>query len=158
MAKAATATSFESILDTAADAVERPKPMPAGTYDCIVKGLYEEGVSTQKKTPFVKFTYVFQSALEDVNEEELAEILTDKDGNTQKLSEKSIKDTYYTTNDALFRLTEAMEAMGIDLDGKTVRAALGETPNCSLRVVVSHRTPDGSDQVFAEVKRVMKTD
>lgn len=153
MAKQSAATSFESILDTAADAVERPKPPPAGTFDCIVKGLYEEGQSTQKKTPFVRFTYVFQSALEDVNEDEMAEWLGDS-----KLSERSIKDTYYTTPDALFRLTEAMEAMGIDLTGKTVRAGLAETPNCSLRVVVSHRTPDGSDQVFAEVKRVMAAD
>ena len=153
-----TQASFESILDTPADKVERPKPLPPGTYQAIVKGMPEHGVSAQKKTPFVRFTYVLQAAFDDVDEDELAAVLTDKDGNVSSISKKSIKDTYYTTPDSLFRLTDALESMGIDLDQKTIRAALDETPNCSINVVVSHRTPDGSDQVFAEVKRIMKAD
>lgn len=151
-----TPTSFESILDTPADAVERPKPLPAGTYAAIVKGMPEHGQSAQKRTPFVKFTYVLQDAFDDVDQDELTALLTDKDGNVEHIGTKSIKDTYYTTPDSLFRLTDALEAMGIDLEGKTVRAALDETPNCSINVVVSHRTPEGSDQIFAEVKRIMK--
>jgi hypothetical protein len=158
MAKQEPATSFESILDTPADKVERPKPLPAGTYSAIVKGMPEHGVSAQKKTPFVRFTYVLQDAFDDVDEDELAALLTDKDGNVSAISEKSIKDTYYTTPDSLFRLTDALEAMGIELDQKTIRAALDETPNCSINIVVSHRTPEGSDQIFAEVKRIMKAE
>jgi hypothetical protein len=153
-----TQTTFESILDTPADKVERPKPLPAGTYSAIVKGMPEHGVSAQKKTPFVRFTYVLQEAFDDVDEDELTALLTDKDGNLQSISEKSIRDTYYTTPDSLFRLTDALEAMGIELDQKTIRAALDETPNCSINVVVSHRTPEGSDQIFAEVKRIMKAE
>lgn len=157
MAKEA-ATSFESILDTPADKVERPKPLPAGTYAAIVKGMPEHGVSAQKRTPFVRFTYVLQDAFDDVDADELTAVLTNKDGEVGSISEKSIKDTYYTTPDSLFRLTDALEAMGIDLDQKTIRAALDETPNCSINVVVSHRTPEGSDQIFAEVKRIMKAE
>jgi hypothetical protein len=151
-------TSFESILDTPADAVERPKPLPAGTYAAIVRGMPEHGVSAQKKTPFVKFTYALTDAFDDVDEDELTALLTDKDGKVQPITEKSIKDTYYTTPDSLFRLTDALESMGIDLTNKTIRAALDETPNCSINVVVSHRTPEGSDQIFAEVKRIMKAE
>lgn len=158
MANNSAPTSFESILDTPADKVERPKPLPAGTYACVVRGLYEEGVSAQKKTPFVRFTYALTDAFDDVDEDELKASLTDAEGTLHPIGTKSIKDTYYTTPDALFRLTDALEAMGIDLEGKSVRVALGETPNCSLNVVVSHRTPEGSDQIFAEVKRVMKAD
>lgn len=152
------ATSFESILDTPADKVERPKPMPAGTYSAIVKGMPEHGVSSQKKTPFVKFTYIFQAPFDDVDEDELAAVLTDVDGNVKPITEKVITDTYYTTPDSLFRLTDALESMGIELDGKTIRAALDETPNSSINVVVSHRTPENSDQIFAEVKRIMKAE
>jgi len=151
-------TSFESILDTPADKVERPKPLPAGTYSAIVKGMPEHGVSAQKKTPFVRFTYVLTGAFDDVDEAELEAVLTNAEGVVTPIGEKSIKDTYYTTPDSLFRLTDALEAMGIELDQKTVRAALDETPNCSINVVVFHRTPDGSDQIFAEVKRIMKAD
>ena len=148
MAKPATQPTFESILDTPADAVERPKPIPAGTYDCIVKGLYEQGESSQKKTPFVRFTYAITSAGEDVDTDEL-EAMGGIDG-------KTIRDTYYTTPDALFRLTDTMENMGIDLAGKSVRHGLDETPNASLRIVVTHRAVE--DQIFAEVKRTMKAD
>lgn len=151
------APKFESILDTPVADVERPKPMPAGTYDCIVRGLYEQGESTKKKTPFVKFTYAFQAALDDVDEDELKEMLTDKDGNVTPITERTIRDTYYTTPDALFRLTDALEAMGIeDLDSKSIRQALSETPNCSIRVVIGHRASEDGENIFAEVKKVMK--
>lgn len=156
------APSFESILDTPTAAVERPRPMPTGTYDCIVKGLYEEGVSARKKTPFVRFTYAFQSAGDDVDEDELQSVLTDKDGAVHPLGEKFIKDTYYTTPDALFRLTDALTAMGVidpDTDeGKTIRQALADTPNASIRITVVHGASEDGQQVFAEVKRTMKVD
>lgn len=160
MAKAAAATSFESILDTPSAEVERPKPLPAGTYDAIVKGMYEEGVSSQKKTPFVRFTYALSAAGEDVDEDELKELLTDKDGNTEAIGSKTIKDTYYTTPDALFRLTDTLANMGLDTeaDGVTIRQLLSETPNQSIRIVVGHRASDDGTQIFAEVKRTMKAD
>lgn len=153
---AQTQTSFESILDTPADEVERPRPLPAGTYDAVVKGLYEQGESSQKKTPFVRFTLGLVAAGEDVNEEELKEILTDKDGNTAALSSKSIKVTYYTTPEALFRLTDFLEHCGIDLEGKKIRQAMDETPNCDVRIVISHRASEDGQQIFAEVKRTMR--
>jgi hypothetical protein len=158
MAKAATATSFESILDTPAEEVSRPKAGPVGTYDVIVKGLPEHGQSSQKKTPFVKFTYAFVAAHDDVDETELAEWLTDKDGNQMPIGERTIRDTYYTTPDALWRLTDVLEHMGIDAEGKTIRQMLDETPNASLRILVSHRSSEDGESVFAEVKRTMAAD
>ena len=149
MANAAQA-SFESILDTPATEVERPKPLPAGTYDAIVKGLPEFGESSQKKTPFCRFTYVIQSAGEDVDEDELTAI--------GGLEGKTIRDTYYTTPDAIFRLTETMERMGVDPTDKTVRQMIDETPNASIRVVIGHRASEDGQQIFAEVKRTMKAD
>lgn len=158
MAKTEPATSFESILDQKADEVERPKPLPAGTYDVLVKGMPEHGQSSKQRTPFVRFTYVLQAAGEDVDEGDLDELLTNSKGEKVALSERSIRDTYYTTPDALFRLTDCLEAMGIDLTDKTVRAALDETPNQSLRILVGHRASDDGEQVFAEVKRVMRAE
>jgi hypothetical protein len=143
-------TTFESILDTPADAVERPKPLPTGTYTAIVQGLPVHGESSKKKTPFVQFTYAITDAGEDVDLDELAEM--------GGIADKTMKDTYYTTADALFRLTDALENMGIDLEGKTVRQAIDETPNCELKIVVGHRASEDGQQIFAEVKRTMKVD
>ena len=98
MAKAATQTTFESILDTPAAQVERPKPLPAGTYDTIVVGLPEFGESSQKKTPFARFTHKIVAAGDDVDTSELEEM--------GGIADKTIKNTYYTTPDALFRLTD----------------------------------------------------
>ena len=151
MAKAtAVQTTFESILDTPATEVERPKPLPAGTYDAIVKGLPEYGESSQKKTPFCRFTYAIQAAGDDVDTDELETI--------GGLEGKTIRDTYYTTPDAIFRLTDTLERMGIDAEGKTIRQMIDETPNCSIRVVVGHRASEDGQQIFAEVKRTMKAD
>ena len=143
--------SFESILDVPADKVERPKPAPAGTFDCIVRGMYEQGESSQKKTPFVRFTYAFTGAGEDVDEDALKEWLGD-----DSIAGRTIKDTYYTTPDALFRLTDTLANMGIELDGKSVRAALDETPNANVRILIGHRASEDGQQVFAEVKRTLK--
>lgn len=143
-------TSFESILDTPANDVERPKPLPAGTYDAVVKGLPEYGESSQKKTPFVRFTLGITSAGDDVDEDELAEI--------GGIADKTIKSTYYTTPDALFRLTDFLEHCDVDLTDKTVRQGIDETPNSAVRIVVSHRASEDGQQIFAEVKRTMKAE
>lgn len=157
MAKAAAATTFESILDTPADSVERPKPLPVGTYNAIIRGQYEEDVSAIKKTPFVRFTYAFQSAEPDVNEDDLEEALTSKDGTVTKLTEKTIKDTYYTSAAALFMLTEMLERIGIELENKSIRVALSETPNMAVKVQIEHGISNDGHP-FAQVKRVMAAD
>lgn len=149
--------TFESILDTPATEVERPKPLPAGTYTVVVKGLFEHGESSQKKTPFVRFTYSIVAAGDDVDEDELKTLLTHNDGSVDPIGTKFIKDTYYTTPDALFRLTDCLDNMGIDLDGKTIRHALDETPNAQLDIFVGHRASEDGQQIFAEVKRTMKS-
>lgn len=157
MAKTA-AASFESILDTPTTDVERPKPLPAGTYDVIISGMPEHGESAQKKTPFVRFIYKLAAAHDDVDETELTELLTDKDGNVTPLTEKTIRDTYYITPDALWRLNDVLGNMGIDVEaeGQTIRQALDMTPNASLRIEIAHRASQDGQSIFAEVKRTMK--
>jgi hypothetical protein len=150
--------SFESILDQQADAVERPSPAPAGTYDFIVKGLPEYGESTQKKTPFVRFTLVYQSPLDDVDDDELGEWLTDREGTRHPIAERSTKITFYTTPDALWRLTDFLEHCGIDPEGRTVRQMIDETPNCAVRGKVDHEASQDGQQVFARVNRTFKAE
>jgi hypothetical protein len=164
MAKPSTAPTFESILDMPAADVERPKPLPAGTYDAIVQGLYEEGASAQKKTQFVQFTFAIQAADEDVDEDDLAEYLTSKDGVTKALSGVTLKNNstkFYTMNadgtrsEALFRLTDFFTHCGIDQEGKSIRQCLSETPNCSVKILIGHVASQDGEQIFAELKKTM---
>lgn len=153
--------TFESILDTPADKVERPKPLPAGIYEAIVQGLYEEGVSTQKKTPYVQFAFNIQAAGEDVDEEELTAWATDLEGNVRPLQGTIFKNNstkFYTTPGSLYRLTDFLEHCGIDLEGKKIRHALDETPNCSVKLVIGHTASQDGEQIFAELKKTMPAD
>jgi hypothetical protein len=152
--------TFESILDTPATEVERPKPVPVGTYTALVQGLYEEGVSSQKKTPFVQFAFCIQSAGDDVDEDELREWATAKDGSVRSLTGTVLKNNstkFYTTPDSMFRLTDFFEHCGIEQDEKTIRQCLGDTPNCQIDILVGHVASQDGQQIFAEVKRTMKS-
>jgi hypothetical protein len=155
MAKLASAApSFESILDTPVADVGRPQPLPVGTYDAIVRGMYEQGVSDLRKTPFVQFAFAITSAGEDVDLNAL-----DAMGGLSDKVFKNNSTKFYTTPDSLWRLTEALEAMGVeDLDTKTVRQALAETPNCACRILITHVTSQDGSQTFAELKKVLPAD
>jgi hypothetical protein len=159
MAKLSTVTpTFESILDMPAADVERPKPIPAGTYDAIIQGLYEEGVSSQKKTPFVQFAFAIQAADEDVDEEELTAYLTAKDGSVKALSGVVLKNNstkFYTTPDSMFRLTDFLDDLGIDQTDKTIRQCLSETPNCSVKILIGHVASQDGEQIFAALKKTL---
>lgn len=141
---------FASILDMPATDVERPKPLPVGTYFGVVQGLPEHDVSSKKKTPFVRFTLAVQSVGDDVDEDDL------KAFGDEGVIGKLIRSTYYTTPDSLFRLTDFLEHCGIDPEGKSVRACIDETPNCSIGFSISHRASDDGQSVFAEVKSTFK--
>jgi hypothetical protein len=151
MAKTSAAPSFESILDTPAAGVERPKPLPIGTYTAVIKGLYEEITSSKTQTPGVQFTFALTSAGEDVDAEELEAL----GGITDKFL-KNNSTTFWTTPTAAWRLTEFLEqACQIDLEGKTIRQALGDTPNTEVRLVIIHEANQSGDQKFASVKKFL---
>ena len=158
MAKPNQTPNFESILDMPAADVERPKPLPAGTYDAVVQGLYEEGVSSQKKTPFVQFAFAIQAADEDVDEDDLAAYLTSQDGTVKALNSVVLKNNstkFYTTPDSMFRLTDFLDHLGIEQEGKSVRQCLSETPNCSVKILIGHTASQDGESIFAELKKTM---
>lgn len=141
---------FASILDEAPTEVTRPKPLPPGTYLCVV-GHGEEGKSSKKGTPQIKFNLKPLAALEDVDEEDLEAI--------GGLEGKNLSITYYTTPDAIFMLDDFHQNCGIDLsDPASRRVRNAEVVNSQVLAVVTHRMSDDNTQAFAEVKRTAKAD
>lgn len=144
--------NMESILDAAPSEVEYPPVMPHGTYLTVVKGMPEHGKSAKKQTPFVKFTLGFMQAQDDVDAEELKEVL----GNN-KLSDKTIKHTIYTTEDSIYRLDEFIQHCGVELDGeKSRRQMLEETPGCQVLVTIGHEPSEDGTKMFAKIKGTAK--
>lgn len=98
--------TFQSILDESPTSVDYPKPTPVGSYLCRIPQP-EYGKSSLKKTPFVQYDLKILSALEDVDPAALAEC--------GDVAGRTIRATYYTTEDAIYRLDEFHAHCGIDL-------------------------------------------
>jgi hypothetical protein len=159
MAKQATATkaspsSFSDILKTKRGEVERPTPMPVGDYVCAVTNEIRMDKSKQKQTPFVEFTYKILEAMESVDSDQLTEWLTKKDGTKKKLSEITIKDTYYITEGSKWRLEDMLKACLGDDDDMSMEQAIQETPGNQLIVTIRHESNQDGSAVFARVAGV----
>lgn len=143
--------NFASILDEAPTEIERPKPLPAGTYTCVVQGQPVYDKSTKKGTPYVQFTLRPIAAESDVDEDDLQEM--------GGFENKTIRATYYLTEEAVFRLDEFHEHCGLDLATPASRKQRNdEVVNATVRATVKHRMSDDGSQVFAELGRTLKAD
>ncbi len=162
MAKAATAlaprtsaTSFSDILNTKASDVERPAAMPVGDYVVVVTGQPRQDKSAKKQTPFVEFTYKILEAMESVDEEQLDDWLTNKKGEKKKLTEVTIKDTYYLTENSLWRLTDMLKAAGLDTESDmSLGQLIEEAPGNQLIVTMRHESFQDGTGVSAKVAGV----
>lgn len=138
--------NFTSILDEQPTEISRPKPLPAGTYTCVVQGQPRYDKSSRKQTDFVEFTLRPVSAEEDVDQDELNE--------SGGLEGKTIRATYYLTEDAVYRLDEFHEHCGIDISEPASRRARNEEcVNATVIAVVKHRASDDGQRIFAELAR-----
>ena len=140
-----TAPHFASILDEAPTEINRPKPLPEGTYLCVV-GQPEEGKSSKKGTPFIKFPLKPIAAMDDVDEAALVEV--------GGIESKNLSTTYYITPDAVFMLDQFHSHCGIDLGEEVSRRVRNsEVVNTQVLAVVKHRMSEDNTQSFAEVRQ-----
>lgn len=146
--------NFSNILDREFEKAERPKPLPVGTYLTIIEGLPRYDKSSKKQTDFVEFTHRFVAAGDDVDTDELAEVggLTLKDG-----TPRTIKNTYYLTEDAAWRLDKFLEDLGYDLEeakaeGITRRQMCEEAANREIYIQLGHEPSQDGRSVFARIK------
>lgn len=138
--------SFASILDAAPTEVERPKPLPVGSYHCVVTGAPRYDKSSKKQTDFVEFQLRITGCYDDVDDDEL-EAAGGVDG-------KMLKVTYYLTEDAVWRLDEFHVHCGLDLDEDTSRRQRNEDViNSEVIAVVRHQTSQDGQTKYAEVAR-----
>ena len=142
MAKAAQAPNFGSILDRAPSEIEKPKPLPQGSYITQIVGQPRFDKSSKKQTEFVEFTHKLLSALDDVDEDELKALGGVKD--------KVMKNTFYLTESAAWRLKEFLEHCGIE-EGDSLREMIEETPGKQVGIFVGHEASQDGTSVFARV-------
>lgn len=147
--------NFSSILDKPATDISRPKPLPIGTYLAIVEGLPRYDKSTKKQTDFVEFALRIAAAADDVDQEELEEVgLVLKDG-----TPRSMKATYYLTEDAAWRLKKFLEDLGFDFTTDlTLREACENSANREVYITIGHEPSQDGQAIFARITGTAKAD
>jgi hypothetical protein len=126
------------------DDVKRPVPLPAGTFHGVV-GKHSFGESRNKKTPFVAYELGLQTAGDDVDESQMEGI---------ELAKKSFQVTYYLTEDALYRLKEFLESVGIACEGRAIGECIPEAVNSRVLVAVTQRNSEDGTQIFNDIGSV----
>jgi hypothetical protein len=132
--------NFEDILDTQADTVEKPKPMPQGSYVGLIVS-HELGKSAKKQTPYVRYMVRPVEPMDDVDTELLEEVTN--------WQQKTLRLDFYLTPDSLFRLTNFFEQLGIDTAGRSVRELIPECINEQIVIAVGHDI--AGEDVFANI-------
>jgi hypothetical protein len=156
MAKAAQKT-FQSILDMPVSEVERPKPIPAGSYVCLVQGQPRLDKSAKKQTDFCEFTLKFLEPMNDVDEDALLAFLTNRDGSKKKLADITKTVTFYLTEASIYRLKDFLGHCGIDIeqaeaDGASLAQLIAEAPGQQVVAHVTHSPSDDGTAVYANIK------
>lgn len=138
---------FTNLLSKSADNVERPEPLPQGSYVTTITA-YRTIESGQKKTPGVEFDLQIFAPGEDINMEEYAKV--------KNPQERVLKTQFWLTEDSMFRLKEFLEKAGFETAGRTFADMLAEVAGHQIIAIVSHRIGQDGESVFPEAKRFMK--
>lgn len=144
MSPAQASPNFGALLDKPSSDIERPKPLPQGTYICVVKGLPKFDKSSKKQTEYVEFILQPLQAAEDVDQDSLTEM--------GGIANKTIRATYYITEDALWRLKKFLtEDLQIEEGDNSLRQMIAETPGKQVAVFLKHQASDDGQSVYAQI-------
>lgn len=122
---------LQELLGKPAESFVPPPVLPVGTYAFVVLK-HEFGESSKKKTPYVRFHCRPQAAQDDVDQEALA---------AYGPFNKELRLDFYLTEDALFRINEFMEKLGMNTKTSLVEL-IQSVPGTNFLGVVSHTVGD----------------
>lgn len=147
---------FKSILSTRSNEIEKPKPIPIGTYLAMISERPEIKPEVgQNKIPVVEFKLKLMSATEDVDPDMLASY--------GSISGKELRHSFWLTNregePTVWRLKDFLEnTLQIEPGDREIGDYMLEAVNRTLLVTVGHRpSPDG-EMIYAEIKSVARAE
>ena len=123
--------NFTAILQNAKlGEIEKPKPLPAGSYAALVKSIEQVETKGEKQTGYIRVNMEIVAPLGDVNEVDLEEF-----GNP---SGKKIRTDFYITDDAIYRLQDfILEHIGLDMAGMSLEQAIPQMVNNQVGVKIT---------------------
>ncbi len=139
--------NFQDILNRPSEEIKPAPTLPMGSYHTIIMGLPEQGESSIKKTPQLKFTHKIIAALDDVDPDAIAEF--EADGET--IAGQEVENTFYISDKAANLLKEFIINCGVDLTGKNMAEGLDEIPNAEVIINIKHEASKDGKRVFSKV-------
>ncbi len=146
--------TFSSLINTRAKDIERPKPLPTGAYEAVIQS-YEFGQSSKAKTDYARFELQLLAPLDGVDMEEF-----EAAGGQARLGKFKVRDDFYITEAAIFRLREFMEIkLGMDLEEGTIKELLPNTIGLGVVAILVH-TPgkNPADPPYVNVGSYLSTE
>lgn len=138
-------SNFADILKKRASDVEAPKPLPVGTYICLVTALPEFAKMGKNETDVANYTLRVIQAGEDVDPDAYREA-------TKGRETVQIKHRFFLTEDAIYRLKNFLvDDLQIEEDGKTLGELIQESAGRQVRVSLKHRPSQDGTQIYSEV-------
>lgn len=148
--------TFAEILNKKASSIEPPKPLPVGTYLCIVNGQPEFGKIGKNNTDHVDFPLKFIQADTDVDQTAMQEALQQKDGTYKSLQDYKQNLRFFLTEDSLWRIVKFLnEDLGLD-PNKSLGQLIPEAMGKQVYVSFGHRASEDGSRVFMDPKGTRK--
>jgi len=142
-----TSTNFQDILNRPSEEIKPAPTLPMGSYHSVVIGLPEQGESSRKKTPQLKFIHKIIAPLDDVDPDAIAEF--EAEGET--IAGQEVENIFYITPKSANMLKEFIINCGVDLAGKTMAEGLDEVPNSEVVVFIKHDQSEDGKRTFSKV-------
>jgi hypothetical protein len=141
---------FNQLLSTNLDAVKRPPVKPAGTYLGSIAS-YKFDLSSQKKTPYVRFELAGIQPGEDIDPDQMKE----EDGTPIDLAKWKPGFEFYLTANALFMLKEFIEGFGnIQMSGRELKEVLPELKGLPVMFEATLEQSDDGERFFNKTKNL----
>jgi len=138
------AVDFSKILQKQATEIEKPKPLPIGTYLTVNQKLPEFKGVGKNDTPCAEFGLVIVAPVE-VDQDALAAY--------GEVKGKNIRHRMFLTEGTEYRTKEELvNAFGLDEAGKNLGQLFNETINKQVLVTIKHRPSDDGTEIFHEVE------
>jgi len=153
MAKAQGAAPVSGVVDfrnllnkPSEEAIIKPPPIPAGTWEATIRS-HEFDRSRKKKTPLVRFNWTLTGPGTDILQSDLEGV---------KWQGKTLHQDFYITDDALYRIPEFFERLGVPIAGKSVAELIQASAGTPGLLSISHRTSEDpeSENVYPEIDSV----
>lgn len=148
---------FTQLLKRPLNDIKRPDNLPPGTYHGTILN-YEVQENQNTKNTYVRFNCRITGPGDDIP----VEMLQRADGTQIDVSKKRVHSDFYLTDDAYYRIVEALQSMGIDTTDRDLSQTLPETLNQQVLLSITltpsrKQVPGAPPEFFNNCDRLIGT-